>query len=169
MASSGYLAETGSFFRGFFFSGVGPSVLGRPGVRRKLRGRTGPRSWSSCPSTLRVRIAYPSLPSLTLAPHSLRLLDKLCQTWRARPHFSLSLCCSGLLPDLTHLLTGYRRSWLQHSFFSLLNFPPGTAAKSLQSCPTLCDPIDGSPPGSPVPGILQARTLEWVAISFSNA
>ena len=43
------------------------------------------------------------------------------------------------------------------------------AAKSLQSCPTLCDHIDGSPPGSPVPGILQARTLEWVAISFSNA
>ena len=43
------------------------------------------------------------------------------------------------------------------------------AAKSLQSCPTLCDPIDGRPPGSPVPGILQARTLEWVAISFSNA
>ena len=43
------------------------------------------------------------------------------------------------------------------------------AAKSLQSCPTLCDPIDGTLPGSPVPGILQARTLEWVAISFSNA
>ena len=43
------------------------------------------------------------------------------------------------------------------------------AAKSLQSCPTLCDPIDGSPPGSAVPGILQARMLEWVAISFSNA
>ena len=42
-------------------------------------------------------------------------------------------------------------------------------AKSLQSCPTLCDPIDGSSPGSPIPGILQARTLEWVAISFSNA
>ena len=42
-------------------------------------------------------------------------------------------------------------------------------AKSLQSCPTLCDPIDGSPPGSAIPGILQARTLEWVAISFSNA
>ena len=41
--------------------------------------------------------------------------------------------------------------------------------KSLQSCPTLCDPIDGSPPGSPIPGILQARSLEWVAISFSNA
>ena len=44
-----------------------------------------------------------------------------------------------------------------------------TAAKSLQSCPTLCHPMDGSPPGSPVPGILQAITLEWVAISFSNA
>ena len=44
-----------------------------------------------------------------------------------------------------------------------------TFAKSLQSCPTLCNPIDGSPPGSPVPGILQAKTLEWVAISFSNA
>ena len=43
------------------------------------------------------------------------------------------------------------------------------AAKSLQSCPTLCNPRDGSPPGSPVPGILQARTLEWVVISFSNA
>ena len=43
------------------------------------------------------------------------------------------------------------------------------AAKSLQSCPTLCDPIDRSPPGSPIPGILQARTLEWIAISFSNA
>ena len=43
------------------------------------------------------------------------------------------------------------------------------AAKSLQSCLTLCDPIDGSPPGSPIPGILQARTLEWVAIAFSNA
>ena len=44
-----------------------------------------------------------------------------------------------------------------------------TAAKSLQSCPTLCDTIDGSPPASPIPGILQARTLEWVAISFSDA
>ena len=48
-------------------------------------------------------------------------------------------------------------------------YRPITAAASLQLCPTLCDPIDGIPPGSPVPGILQARTLEWVAISFSNA
>ena len=51
----------------------------------------------------------------------------------------------------------------------LLYAAAAAAAKSLQSCPTLCDPIDGGPPGSPVPGILQARTLEWVAISFSNA
>ena len=49
------------------------------------------------------------------------------------------------------------------------NFAAAAVAKSLQSCPTLCDPIDGSPPGSPVLGILQASTLEWVAISFSNA
>ena len=51
----------------------------------------------------------------------------------------------------------------------LMILAAAAAAKSLQSCPTLCDPIDGSPPGSPVPGILQARTLEWVAISFSSA
>ena len=51
-----------------------------------------------------------------------------------------------------------------------MNLPlAAPAAKSFQSCPTLCNPIDGSPPESPVPGILQARTLEWVAISFSNA
>ena len=54
-------------------------------------------------------------------------------------------------------------------FFKVFGDYFSSAAKSLQSCPTLCDPIDSSPPGSPVPGILQARTLEWVAISFSNA
>ena len=53
--------------------------------------------------------------------------------------------------------------------FHNLDVYNAAAAKSLQSCLTLCDPIDGSPPGSPVPGILQAVTLEWVAISFSNA
>ena len=55
------------------------------------------------------------------------------------------------------------------SFDNLVQFSAAAAAKSLQLCPTLCDPIDGSPLGSPVPGILQARILEWVAISFSNA
>ena len=64
-------------------------------------------------------------------------------------------------------------SWPHSSFKTLFlnvlhNLLAAAAAVSLQSCPTLCDPIDGSPPGSPVPGILQARTLEWVAISFSN-
>ena len=54
--------------------------------------------------------------------------------------------------------------WIEFSFNAA-----AAAAKSLQSCPTLCNPIDGSPPGFPVPGIPQARTLEWVAISFSNA
>ena len=50
-----------------------------------------------------------------------------------------------------------------------MKYAAAAAAKSLESCPTLCDPIDGGPPGSPIPGILQARMLEWVAISFSNA
>ena len=55
-----------------------------------------------------------------------------------------------------------------HSDYAAAAAAAAVAAKSLQSCPTLCDPRDGSPPGSPIPGILQARTLEWVAISFSN-
>ena len=70
---------------------------------------------------------------------------------------------------------GYRKSGWTHSGIPPLGGQTYTrttqhaaAAKSLQSCPTLCGPIDGSPPGSGVPGILQARTLEWVAISFSN-
>ena len=54
-------------------------------------------------------------------------------------------------------------------YFDWINYNAAAAAKSLHSCPTLCDPIDGSPPGSHVAGILQARALEWVAISFSNA
>ena len=69
-----------------------------------------------------------------------------------------------LLPRSKRLLI----SWLQ-SPSAVILAAAAAAAKSLQSCPTLCDPIDGSPIGSPVPGILQARTLEWVAIAFSNA
>ena len=57
--------------------------------------------------------------------------------------------------------------WIYHNIVH--GYAATAIAKLLQSCPTLCDPIDGSPPGSPVPGILQARTLEWVAISFSKA
>ena len=67
----------------------------------------------------------------------------------------------------SHII-GKRLNILESFTFCHLLFA-AAAAKSLHSCPTLCDPIDGSPPGSPVPGILQARTLEQVAISFSNA
>ena len=69
---------------------------------------------------------------------------------------------------------GWRKSHLYSDFYLAaiyigISTAAAAAAKLLQSCPTLCDPIDGSTPGSPVPGILQARTLEWVAMSFSNA
>ena len=59
--------------------------------------------------------------------------------------------------------------WFHFKNEKLRSAAAAAAAKSLQLCPTLCDPIDGSPPGSPIPGILQARILEWVAIFFSNA
>ena len=78
---------------------------------------------------------------------------------------------------MTFAMGGVPHTGPQHSWIILISYTiqqthsisAAAAAKSLQSCPTLCDPIDGSPPGSPIPGILQARTLEWVAISFSNA
>ena len=63
----------------------------------------------------------------------------------------------------------YKPITVQQYIASCVSWVSAATAKSLQSCPTLCDPIDGSPPGSPIPGILQARTLEWVANSFSNA
>ena len=63
----------------------------------------------------------------------------------------------------------YRFFSKAHGTFSKIDHAAAAAAKSLQSCPTLCDPRDSSPSGSPIPGILQATTLEWVAISFSNA
>ena len=84
--------------------------------------------------------------------------------------FKLNLTCTlwkTLLEKIIFLITFKKYVKLTASVISYL--PAAAAAKSLQSCPTLCDPIDGLLPGSPVPGILQARTLEWVAISFSNA
>ena len=75
--------------------------------------------------------------------------------------------------DFTFLLAFIPRYFILdgivNRIVSVISLSTNPAAKSLQLCPTLCDPIDGSPPGSPVPGILQARTLEWVAISCSNA
>ena len=62
----------------------------------------------------------------------------------------------------------YREVILNAKIYQILRNAATAAAKSLQSCPTLCNPIDGSPPGSPVPGILQTRTLEWSAIAFSE-
>ena len=69
----------------------------------------------------------------------------------------------------THLELDILECEVKWALGSITMNKAAAAAKSLQSCPTLCDPIDGSPLGSPVPGILQARTLEWVAISFSSA
>ena len=73
--------------------------------------------------------------------------------------FIVLICISMVVYDVSF----HRLIYCLYVFFG------AAAAKSLQSCPTLCDPIDSSPPGSPIPGILQARTLEWVAISFSSA
>ena len=92
-------------------------------------------------------------------------------------YFSASLSMLNWTPMMCHTCQKWRILKHLRNVLSAKKFQSrreskmltATAAKSLQSCPTLCHPIDGSPPGSPVPGILQARTLEWVAISFSNA
>ena len=82
-----------------------------------------------------------------------------------------SLPCSSVLGILQARVLGVGNPEIKRTLAagSLPLAPPAAAAKSRQSCPTLCNPIDGSPPGSPIPGSLQARTLEWVAIAFSNA
>ena len=81
---------------------------------------------------------------------------------------------SGLEDSMDCIGHGVAKSWTRLSTFHFhwgwgCNCTAAAAAESLQSCPTLCNPINGSPPGSPIPGTLQARTLEWVAISFSNS
>ena len=122
--------------------------------------------WNSC----WVVVAKPTptflssyLMVLKLGLNSIMLLKVMCISSRLA-HLSMGLPS----PSFPHLL-----GWLQNGraikWRSLDPWITAAAAKSLQSCPTLCDPKDGSPPGSPIPGILQARTLEWVAISLSNA
>ena len=78
-----------------------------------------------------------------------------------QPNLSSNIVCHCLLTLLIRILS-------EESAHNV-GAAAAAAAKSLQSCLTLCNPIGGSPPGSPIPGILQARTLEWVAVSFSNA
>ena len=131
-------------------------------------------------------LLLPSIfPSISVFSNESALHIRWPKYWRFSFSISPSNEYSGLISfriDWFDLLAvqGTLRSLLQHhsskasilwcsAFFMVQLSHPDTAAKSLQSCPTLCDPIDSSPPGSPVPGILQARTLEWVAISFSNA
>ena len=114
--------------------------IGESGVRSYLHDPCGSSLSSYC------HLCYPW--SWVFAPVNTKVLGSILKS-----QFLLTS------PDLcvNFLLTFMK-------FLSLL-----AAAKSLQSCLTLCNPIDGSPPGSPIPGILRARTLEWVAISFSNA
>ena len=95
----------------------------------------------------------------------------LCIRWPKCWSFSFSISSSSEYSGLTSFRMTGMISLLPKGLLRVFSNTTvaAAAAESLQSCPTLCDPIDGSPPGSPVPGILQARTLEWVAISFSNA
>ena len=91
--------------------------------------------------------------------HSSGLESHYLYRWR---HFNFERIC--YLVSGTHIIVMY-----VIYVYTMYMYAAAAAAKSLQSCPTLCNPKDRSPPGSPVPGILQARTLDWVAISFSNA
>ena len=127
--------------------------------------------WLQSPSAVILepqKINSPSVCHAVMGPDAMILVLWMLSF---KPTFSLSLSPSsrGFWVPL-HFISTILFSNLSVNF-SLPSFPPLflAAAKSLQSCPTLCDPLDGSPPGSSVPGILQARTLEWVAISFSNA
>ena len=93
--------------------------------------------------------------------------DLLFSTWNSAQYYVPAWIGGRFGGEWIHVYV-----WLSPSLFTttvLLISYAAAAAKSLPSCPTLCDPIDDSPPGSPVPGIFQARILEWVAISFSNA
>ena len=107
-------------------------------------------------------LLYPSPPALNLSQQQ-SLLQKISSSNQVAK--ALEFQDSGWII--------FRTDWFDllavQGTLKTLRLHAAAAAVLLQSCPTLCDPIDGSPPGSPVPGILQARTLEWVAISFSNA
>ena len=107
-----------------------------------------------------------------LIPHFAPLLahhrDGLGALWPQRALSTIHLFSAHSLISPLDILWDFSQRW-QLCFIPSSSSAAAAAAKSLQSCPTLCDPTDGSPPGFPISGILQARTLEWVAISFSNA
>jgi len=121
---------------------------------------------SSCPQSFTASGSFPmsrlfaSCGQSTRASASMSVLPVNIQGW-----FPLgwTVSISFLSKGLSRVFSR-TRVW-KHQFL----YSAAATAKSIQSCPTLCDPIDSSPPSSPVPGILQARTLQWVAISFSNA
>ena len=115
--------------------------------------------WWAIPRVTTMREQGGIFPYLTLEVFSNE--STICIRWTKYWSFSFSI-----IPCKEHPgLISFRMDWVGSPW----NTPMLCYAKSLQSCPTLCDPRDGSTPGSPVPGILQARTLEWIAISFSNA
>ena len=115
-----------------------------------------------------IPLGHPSAPAPSTRSHALNLY------WRSSSYMVIYMFqCFSLRSSHPRLLPQSPKDCSIHlCLFCCLAYRvivAAAAAKSLQSCPTLCNPIDGSPPGSPVPGILQARALEWVAISFSNA
>ena len=126
-----------------------------------LLARHVPSTYSDLPRAHRASSRYP-LHLSSLCSH-ITMSEKL----HLSSQFETEIPLHPLLPT-QHFLSLTCFSFLRFHILTRLVLS-AAAAKSLQSCLTLCDPIDGNPTGSPVPGILQARTLEWVAISFSNA
>ena len=131
--------------------------------------RTGvPLHWAGiwkCQTLEALQKLQLNLPESRTSGHmSINALQRWAFEKTSPPWFKISYNKSAwyVLKQITPFLFGF-------PCFNFTSHAAAAAAKSLQSCPILCDPRDGSPPGSPVPGILQARTLEWVVISFSNA
>ena len=121
------------------------------------------------PSSFIMQLSYFQIRSHSGVPRvrtSTWLLENMIQSiTRAQPENLFT-------PTILNNAKKKKKQWIRYQFKKhqpSMDHAAAAAAKLLQLCPTLFDPIDGSPPGSPVPGILQARTLEWVAISFSNA
>ena len=139
-----------------------------PHTQRSLQSEAENESESevtqSCPTLCNpMAVAYQVPPSMGFSRQ---------EYWSGLPFLLQEIFpTQGLNPGLPHCRKILYHLSPQGSPLAGWYKPPtaAAAAKSLQSCPTLCDPIESSPPGSPIPGILQARTLEWVAISFSNA